>query len=131
MKFIPRHAQIVGRTIMKRVLTTIVRPDENKNTTKFILIDGLGPEAAAAGLKVGDIVLPTKIGNVMIDGGVSVRPIMVEQDVAFVLADVRLEDFYIQTEDGKRYVSLDDKEAAASFCQAKPENGRASAEALS
>ena len=57
MKFVPRHSQAIGRVVVKRILSTIIRPDETKNTTKFVLIDGVGPDAAAAGIKVGDIVL--------------------------------------------------------------------------
>lgn len=112
MKFVPRRNQIVGRSVIKRVLKTIVRLDDNKNTTKFILVDAVGPGAAAAGLKVGDIVLPHKVNTIMLDGGVRVIFLLEEEHVAIVVTGLPREELEVQNTNGTQFVSFDDPDAA-------------------
>ncbi len=112
MKFVPRRNQAVGRVVTKRLLSFIVRPDETKNTTKFVLIDAVGAGAEAAGIKVGDIVLPGKMGNIMLDGGASFRPIVDEEDIRAFVTDVTLAELVVQTDNASVFVPFDDKDAA-------------------
>jgi hypothetical protein len=115
VKFIPRHNQIIGRIVIKRMLSTIVRPDETKNTTKFVLVDAVGPDAAAAGLKIGDVVLPNVMSNIFLDGGAVYRPLVDEKSVACVVADVTLDELAVQNDGATKFVTLDDPEAAQSL----------------
>lgn len=115
MKFIPRHNQVIGRMVMKRMLTSIVRPDETKGTTKFVLIDAVGPGAAAAGLKVGDVVVPSSMSHVVLDGGVSFRPLVEEANVALIVTDVSLDELLVQSDGGSQYVAFSDPMAAKSL----------------
>lgn len=112
MKFIPRHNQAIGRIVIKRMLESIVRPNETKDTTKFILIDAVGPGAEAAGIKKGDVVLPVAMGVIMLDGQVSIRPTVEEDKIGFFVVDVGPEDLAIQTENGRDYVPFNDPRAA-------------------
>lgn len=110
----PRHGQVVGRVIIKTTASVILRPDETKGTTKLVLLDAVGPEVR--GLKVGDVVLPSKISSVVMDGGASFRPIINEQDVLLVVRNwSSLSEFRVQTESGSEYVAFDDPRAAPSL----------------
>jgi hypothetical protein len=116
MKFVPRHSQIIGRIVIKRVMQTIIRPDETKDTTKFILIDAVGPEAEAAGLKVGDVIVPTALGNIALDGGACVRPVLEEKNAGFFVTEMDIEkELVVQDDTATRYVSFDDDAAAKSL----------------
>jgi len=116
MKFVPRRAQVVGRIVIKkREQSLIVRPDETRNITKFVLIDALGPDAEAAGLKVGDIVLPFQIENVVLEGGASFRPLIDEKQVRLLVKDLALEDVMVQTDSAAGFVPWGSKEAAQSI----------------
>lgn len=115
MKYSPRHSQVIGRLLIKRTLAKIVRPDETSNTTKFILIDAVGPGAAAAGLMVGDIVVPTAMTGIVLDGGAVFRPMLEERNVAAIVTDVLMSEFVVQIDNGSEYVSIDDERAAKSY----------------
>lgn len=116
MKLIPRRSQAIGRVVTQRILSAIVRPDETKNTTKFVLIDAVGADALAAGIKVGDVVLPQKMGNIQLDGGIRFRPILEEEDIRAVVTGLSLNDLVVQTDSGSHFVPFDDKDAAQSIC---------------
>jgi co-chaperonin GroES (HSP10) len=120
VKLIPRRSETIGRIVVKRILSTIVRPDETKNTTKFVLVDAVGPAALAAGIKVGDIVLPNKMGNIQLDGGVSFRPIVNEEDIRAIVHGVTLDELVVQTNSGSHFVPFGDKDAARSLCEDVP-----------
>ena len=112
MKFVPRRNQAVGRVVVKRLLSFIVRPDETKNTTKYVLIDAVGAGAEAAGIWVGDIVLPSKMGNIVLDGGVSFRPLLDEEDIRGWATEVTLAELVVQNDSGSEFVPFDNKDAA-------------------
>jgi len=112
VKFIPRHNQIIGRNVMRKVLSAIVRPDDTRNTTKFVLIDAVGTSVRQAGLKPGDVVLSNTLSLIQMDGGISVRPILAEENVVAIVVDVEPGDLWVQNENGTRYVPLDSPEAA-------------------
>lgn len=95
---------------IKKSASAIVLVDETK-VTKFILVDAVGDEAAAAGIKVGDVVVPTALANIVMSGGF--RPILEEKSVAFFVTDLVAGDLLVQTEAGTRFVPLDSPEAAA------------------
>jgi len=114
VKFAPRHAQIIGRTVIKKSDSKIVRTDETK-VTKFVLVDAVGDEAAAAGIQVGDVVITTKLNHIVFDGGSRFRPLLEEKDVACFVTDVGLSDLLVQTENGTEFVPLDSPKAAQSL----------------
>jgi hypothetical protein len=120
MRFEPRRSQTTGRIIIKRVLKTIIRPDETKNTTKFMLVDGVGDEAKAAGIHVGDVVLPGQFENFILDGGVFFRPIVEEKDIRMVIRNAVLDEFMMQTDSGSEFVPFDDAKAAKNLCEDAP-----------
>jgi hypothetical protein len=113
----PRPGQAVGRVVMQmNVSSLIVRPDETKGTTKLVLLDAIGPDLAAKGLKVGDIVLPSKVSGAVMNGGASFRPIVNEQDILLVLRNwTSLDEFRVQTESGSEYVAFNNPKAAPSL----------------
>ena len=121
MKFVARKDQIFGRLVMKRVLSSIVRPDETKNTTKFVLVDAVGPDAAAKGIKIGDLVVPTSISTIVLDGGALARAFLKEEHAAFVLTEVDVrKDFVVQIEGATDYVAFDSEKAAQSLGASAP-----------
>jgi hypothetical protein len=113
----PRPGQAIGRVVIQmNVSSLIVRPDETKGTTKLVLLDAIGPDLAAKGLKVGDIVLPSKVSGAVMNGGASFRPIVNEQDILTVLRNwTSLDEFRVQTESGSEYVAFSDPKAAPSL----------------
>ena len=116
MKFEPRYGQAVGRVVVRPTLSTIVRPDETKGTTKFVLLDAVGPDLEAKGLRVGDVVLPVAINTIIMDGGAQFRPLVEESKIAIVVRDWSdLKEFHVQTESGAQYVPFDDPKAAVSL----------------
>jgi hypothetical protein len=121
VKLTPRGAQIIGRIVIKRVLSAIVRPDETRETTKFVIVDAVGPKAAAEGIRVGDVVLPHQMSNIKLDGGVYVRPLLNEKDVVAHLRGVNLAGLAVQTDGGTEYVDFDSPKAAASIAECSAE----------
>jgi len=117
VKLVPRSREAIGRMVIKRSALTILRPDETKNTTKFVLVDAAGAEAQAAGIKVGDVVLPNTLSNIVLDGGVSVRPIVDEKDIRATATGVTLAELMVQTDNGSKYVAFDADDAAKSLCE--------------
>ena len=114
MNFEPRRDQAVGRIVVRLTSSAIVRPDETKNTTKFILIDAVGPDVKD--LKVGDIVMPTKVSGISMEGGASFRPMADDENIALVVRDWKsLDEFKIQNESGSEYVPFGDPKAAVSL----------------
>jgi len=116
VKFVPRSNEVIGRVVVKRFLSAIVRPDETKNTTKFLLIDGVGVNAQAAGFKVGDIVLAQKFGNIMLDGGVVYRPIVEMSEIRSWVTGVSLDELVVQSENASQFVPFEHADAAKSLC---------------
>jgi hypothetical protein len=117
VKLVPRGSQVIGRVVVKRVLSAIVRPDETRETTKFVLVDAVGPDAAAKGVKVGDVILPTAMSNIKLDGGVSVRPIVPEAGIAAFLTGVDVAQLAVQTDGATEYVAFGDPRAAQSIAE--------------
>lgn len=116
MNFEPRHTQAFGRIVVRRPTSSIVRPDATKGTTKYLLLDAVGPGAHAAGLRAGDVVVPVKVNTVVLENGAALRPFVEEREVALVLRDwASLDEFHVQTESGAEYVPFDDPRAAPSL----------------
>lgn len=114
MNFEPRRDQAVGRIVIRLTESTIVRPDETKNTTKLLLIDAVGP--GIKDLKVGDIVMPTAIIGISMEGGASFRPMAEDKNIALVVRDwASLDEFKVQNESGSEYVPFGDPRAAKSL----------------
>lgn len=111
MKFAPRHNQAVGRMVIKRSDSKIIRVDETK-VTKFVLIDAVGDGAAAKGLKVGDVIVATKLNHMVFDAGLRFRPLVDEADVACFVTELAAGELLVQTENGAHYVLFDSDDAA-------------------
>ena len=114
MKFEPRHNQIIGRLVIKRSSSSIIRPDETK-VTKFILVDAVGTEAEAKGIKVGDLVLPKRVSNILLDSGAIFRPTLEEPDIIFFVRDIKQEQLLVQVNAGTSFVAFSSPEAAESL----------------
>jgi hypothetical protein len=111
ISFQPRRDQAVGRIVVRLTVSAIVRPDETKGTTKFLLIDAVGPDLKD--LKVGDVVMPTAISGISMEGGVSFRPMANDANIALVVRDWKsLDEFLVQNESGSEYVPFSDPRAA-------------------
>ena len=114
MNFEPRRDQAVGRIVVRLTSSAIVRPDETKNTTKFILIDAVGPDIKD--LKVGDVVMPTAVSGISMEGGASFRPMANDANIALIVRDWKsLDEFRVQNESGSEYVPFGDPRAAKSL----------------
>lgn len=116
MKFKPLGDNIVGRTaIVKRdgeAEQKIILLDETR-VTKLIVVDALGPAAAARGIKVGDLIFSMTISMFTVRTGV--RPVLKGEHVADTMFLDPGETIYVQTEDGTKYVPIDSPGAAKSL----------------
>jgi len=129
MNFEPRRDQAVGRIVVRLTSSAIVRPDETKGTTKLMLIDAVGPDLKD--LKVGDVVLPTMVSGIVMEGGASFRPMAEDKNIAVIVRDWKsLDEFRVQNESGSEYVPFSDPRAAKSLgsvgeraLKLVPENG--------
>ena len=111
MKFEPQDDQIIGRMLIKKVRSSIIRPDETKNTTKFVLVDAVG--IGVKGIKVGDVVVPKALGEIVLDQGTIRRPWLEKTGWLFRVTDIDIEkDLKVQTDDGTKYVEFGSSEAA-------------------
>lgn len=106
MKFTPRYAHIIGRMVIQKDASLIVR-DQTK-VSKFVIVDAVGD--GVNGIKPGDMVLPVMLGNIILNDGF--RPYLEEKNIAFLVTDVSLSDLLIQTHNGSKYVPFDSPEAA-------------------
>jgi len=114
MKFVPRNSQLIGRMVILKSESKIIRVDQTK-VTKYILVDAVGPDAAQKGVKVGDIVLVISIRHIVQDAGMVFIPFAEEKDVVLFATDVTQNDLLVQTPSGKEFVPFDSLEAAQSF----------------
>ena len=111
MKFEPQDDQIIGRMLIKKVRSSIIRPDETKNTTKFVLVDAVG--IGVKGIKVGDVIVPKALGQIVLDQGTVYRPWLEKTGWLFRVTDIDIEkDLKVQTDDGTKYVEFGSSEAA-------------------
>ena len=113
MKFAPRRNQIIGRAVIKRKFAAILRPNETDGITKFVLVDAVGVDAAAKGIKVGDVIVPLKVGNIVMDG--AFRPVVEEENAGLFVTELSPGELLVQTENGSRYVPFDSEDAAVSL----------------
>lgn len=114
MNFEPRRDQAVGRIVVRLTSSTIVRPDQTKGTTKFMLVDAVGPDLKD--VKVGDVVMPVTISGILMEGGVSFRPMAEDKNIALIIRDWEsLDEFRVQNESGSEYVPFSDPRAAKSL----------------
>lgn len=120
MKFIPRNDQLIGRMTIKRSESKIIVSDPTK-VTKYILVDAVGPGAAAKGIKVGDYVVVVSVRHIVQDAGRVFIPWADEKDVHLFATDIGPNEMLIQTLNGKEFVAFDSLEAAPSFGAPAPE----------
>jgi hypothetical protein len=105
MKLDPKRNQILGRVVLsKRPSSKISLLDETKGVTKFVLIDAVSPEAAAAGYQVGDIVLPRAMNSLFLNGGAFFRALVDVGDILATLSELGpTDELSIQDEGGKNF----------------------------
>ncbi len=111
MKISPRRNMVIGRMTIRKVESTIILTGVPA-VTKFILVDAVGPDAAAAGIKVGDLVVAKALGNIVLDSSTFFVPMCEEENVIFFVEEVGLNELSIQTKNGKAFVPFDSEEAA-------------------
>ena len=111
MKFTPRHGHVVGRMTIPKSESTIILLDATK-VTKFVLVDACGPDATAAGIKVGDVVVVTRLNNIVLNAGRTYMPLIEEKDVALFVTEIEREELLVQSTNGKNFVPFDSDEAA-------------------
>jgi hypothetical protein len=117
MKVIALRTGIIGRLVIKRVETSAIIRLEQPKVSRFILIDALGQQAEEAGLKVGDLVFPTSMGNIVLDANKSFRPTLEEKDARFAVRDFDASLFLIQNDSATSYVPFDSDDAAKPFAE--------------
>lgn len=113
MKLVPVENEMIGRLVIKRSDSMIIRVDETK-VTKFVLIDGIGESVTR--YKVGDVVLAKKVNNMIFDAGAIWRPLIEASDVACYATELAPGELYMQTENATQYVPFDSDQAAKSLC---------------
>lgn len=104
---------------IKRSDSKIIRVDETK-VTKYLLVDAVGPGAAAKGIKVGDYVVVTRIMHVVQDAGMVFIPFADEEYVALFAREIGPNELLMQTLSGKEFVAFDSPDAAPSFGAVEP-----------
>ena len=102
---------IMGRMAIRKKESLIILNDQAK-VTKFILVDGVGPDAAAKGIKVGDLVISSALGNIVMDRDTFYVPVCEEKNIVFFVEDVKPEELLVQDKGGRNFVALDSEEAA-------------------
>jgi hypothetical protein len=108
---------------IRRSESKIIVSDPTK-VTKYILVDAVGPGAAAAGIKVGDCVVVLSVRHIVQDAGMVFIPFAEEKDVALFATDVGPNELLVQTLNGKEFVAFDSSDAAPSFgASPKSSNG--------
>ena len=111
MKFAPRGHLCIGRMTIRKSDSMIILTDEAQ-VTKFFLVDSVGPLAAADGIKVGDLIVASKLGNIVLNGGTVYIPVLEAQNAVFFVEDVTLDQLLVQHKSGKRFVAFDADDAA-------------------
>lgn len=99
MNLVPKRDQVLGRIVITKLKSAIVTPDETRGVTKFMLVDAVGPEAAAAGYKRGDLVLPRAMNNIFLHGGTYHRVICDAKEILTAVEDWDPKDFLVTAED--------------------------------
>ena len=117
MKIIPLPGEIIGRVVIMKTPSKILRPDETRGTTKFVLVDAIGAglegvEINGLLIKPGSIVLPRMIHDIKADGGMKFWPLVKLENIAGVATEVADGDFAIQIDNGTEYVPFGDERAA-------------------
>jgi hypothetical protein len=111
MKFSPRGNMIMGRMVIRKSESLIILTDQAK-VTKFILVDGVGPDAAAKGIRIGDLVIASALGNIVMDRGTVYLPVCEEKNIVFFVEDVEMDQLLVQDKSGNNYVAFDSEDAA-------------------
>jgi hypothetical protein len=93
MKLEPVNSYIIGRIAITKTAGLIVSPDPTKNTSKFVFIESVSPEAEAAGFRPGDLVMPRSVGNIFLQAGSYLRVTLPISDVICFVRDASMDDF--------------------------------------
>jgi hypothetical protein len=97
--------------VIRKTESLIILSDQAK-VTKFILVDAVGTEAAAKGIKVGDLVIASALGNIVMDRGTVYLPICEEKNIVFFVEDVTPDQLLVQDKGGHNFVAFDSDDAA-------------------
>jgi len=93
MRFEPMGKQVFGRLLITRVSEHIVASDPTKGVSKFVLLEEVGADAATAGYKIGDLVLPRRVDNVYLKGGSFHRVVLSIDDIVCRVHEIPLSEF--------------------------------------
>lgn len=119
MRLEPKGDWIIGiAMIHKKESELIIRPDIAKGSSRCFLVEKVGPGAAGAGIKRGDIVCPEFVGDQLFYGGMYHRGVFEFTKIIDQVHDVTLDEF----------VDLYGKPIDAPWCTAEKDNTKAAAE---
>lgn len=92
MKLAPATRWIVAKAAIIPPKSAIVRPDETRNITRCYLIEEVGPLAAEAGYRVGDLVVARAVHDMFLQGGEYRRVMFIAEEVILKIFDVSVKD---------------------------------------
>jgi hypothetical protein len=87
-------SEITGIAMLhRRPDATIILTDPATRVTRLFLIEEAGPGAVALGFNVGDIVLPKKVNDILLYGGLYHRATFPAEEIIKRVRDVTLDEF--------------------------------------
>ena len=95
MKLEPVRDWITGIAILHQKPSPIINPDVAKGTSRCFWIESVGPKAAEAGYKPGDIVVAKSVFDLLFYGGAYHRVTFVEEEVIQRVLDAPLSEFVL------------------------------------
>lgn len=93
MKLKPLQKWVIGRIAVTKMSSSIITPDANKGVTKFVLLEVVSEEAAAAGYNPGDLVIAKSMHNIFLKGGSYHRATFPIDEAVCRAEDVSLDEF--------------------------------------
>lgn len=95
MRLEPVRDWITAISILHQKPSPIINPDVSKDTSRCFLIESVGPKAAEAGYKVGDIVVAKSVFDLKFYGGAYLRVTFVKDEVIQRVREAPLNEFVL------------------------------------
>ena len=95
MRLEPVEDWITAISILHQKPSPIIKPDVAKDTSRCFLIESVGPKAAEAGYKVGDIVVAKAVFDLKFYSGVYLRVTFVVGEVIQRVREAPLNEFVL------------------------------------
>ena len=92
MKLAPTTRWIIAKAALIPSRSIIARPDATSNVTRCYLIEEVGPLAAEAGYRVGEIVIARAVHDMSLRGGEYRRVMFVAEEVIIRVSGVSAEE---------------------------------------